>query len=438
MNDDDNILLCLSHGFCAHVFERCAHHYTIYILGNKMNKKIYLTQLALGLSLCVASHAINANTQAGELAPTPTITANPLITPTAPTLNAKAYILIDVNSGKIIAEKNSEEKLPPASLTKMMTLYVISNALHNNQIHLTDMVRISQDAWKTGGSRMFVKAGQQVSIEELLKGIIVDSGNDACVAMAEHLGGSEAGFADIMNQQAKNLGMMNTHFTDSTGLPNADLYTTAKDLAILGRALINNFPEYYHWYKQKWFTFNGIRQPNRNRLLWRDNQVDGLKTGHTNEAGFCLVASAKRDNMRLLSVVLASPNETARADDSERLLNYGFRFFETHHLYKANTTLTELPLYKGVTDTLKIGLLQDEFITIPSGQYQRLSINTKTPKFAQAPIQQGSQVGEMIIRFDDKVIATEPLYALQSAPEGGFFTRAKDSIRLTFRRWFGS
>ena len=364
--------------------------------------------------------------------------ANPLITPTPPTLNAKAYILIDVNSGKIIAEKNSDEKLPPASLTKMMTLYVISSALRNEQIHLTDPVRISQEAWKIGGSRMFVKEGQQVSVEELLKGIIVDSGNDSCVAMAEHLGGSEVGFKDIMNHQAKNLGMTNSHFTDSTGLPDKDHYTSAKDLAILGRAIVEEFPQYYHWYKQKWFTFNGIRQPNRNRLLWRDSQVDGLKTGHTNEAGFCLVSSAKHDNMRLLAVVLGSPSETARADDSERLLNYGFRFFETHELYKAGTPITELPLYKGQTDKINIGVGDAQYITIPSGQYQRLTIKTKVPKYVQAPLKKGEKVGELIIQFDNNVIANQPLYALEEAPNGGLYTRMKDSVCLTFKRWFSS
>ena len=363
---------------------------------------------------------------------------NPLITPAPPPLNAKAYILIDVDSGKIIAEKNSEEKLPPASLTKMMTLYVISNALGNEQIHLADNVRISQEAWKIGGSRMFVKEGQQVSVEELLKGIIVDSGNDACVAMAEHLGSSESGFTELMNNQAKNLGMNNSHFTDSTGLPNPDHYTSAKDLAILGRSLITDFPQYYHWYKQKWFTFNGIRQPNRNRLLWRDNQVDGVKTGHTNDAGFCLVSSAKRGDMRLLAVVLNSPSDTARADDSERLLNYGFRFYETHELYKAGIPITDIPLYKGQTDKMAIGLLKNQFITIPGGQYQRLKLNTKVPKYVQAPIQKGDQVGELIIQFDDNIIGNQPLYALQSAPKGGFITCAKDSVRLAFKRWFGS
>lgn len=361
----------------------------------------------------------------------------PLITPSPPLLNAKSYILIDVNSGKIIAEKNSEEKLPPASLTKMMTLYVVSNALHNEQIHLQDVVRVSRDAWKTGGSRMFLKEGQEVPIEDLLKGIIVDSGNDACVALAEHVGGSESGFAEIMNQQAIDLGMVNSHFTDSTGLPDAHLYTTAKDLAILGQALINNFPSYYEWYKQKWFTFNGIRQPNRNRLLWRNSQVDGVKTGHTEEAGFCLVSSAKRNNMRLLAVVMGAPNDTSRADDSERLLNYGFRFFETHELYKANQSIIELPLYKGVQNSVKVGLLQDQFITIPASQYQHLSVLTNVPKYIQAPLAKGAKIGELIIQFDDKNLETYPLYALEEIPAGGLFTRSKDSIRLLFKRLIG-
>ncbi|KTC79685.1 D-alanyl-D-alanine carboxypeptidase family protein [Legionella cherrii] len=370
--------------------------------------------------------------------PSPTVNNKPLVTPAPPILNAKAYILIDVNSGKIIAEKNSEERLPPASLTKMMTLYVISNALHHEQIHLTDSVRVSRDAWKIGGSRMFIKEGQQVPVEDLLKGIIVDSGNDACVAMAEHVGGTENSFTDLMNQQAQNLGMKNSHFTDSTGLPDPNLYTTAKDLAILGRALIIDFPQYYDWYKQKWFTYNGIRQPNRNRLLWRDNQVDGIKTGHTNDAGFCLVSSAKRDNMRLLAVVLGEPSDSSRADDSEKLLNYGFRFFETHQLYKSGQSISELPLYKGKVDKVTVGLTEDQFITIPTGQYQRLNISTKVPSYLEAPIKKGDKIGDLVVQFDNNVVSTRPLYALQDVESGGFYTRTKDSIRLAFKRWFGS
>lgn len=366
------------------------------------------------------------------------ISTQPSIIPAPPFVNAKAYILIDTQSGKIIAEKNSEEKLPPASLTKLMTLYVVSNALNHQQIHLEDKIRISREAWKTGGSRMFVKEGQEVSIENLLKGIIVASGNDACVAMAEHLGGSEQGFTELMNQQAQALGMNNSHFTDSTGLPDKQLYTTAKDLAILGQALISHFPEYYHWYKQKWFTFNDIRQPNRNRLLWRNDQVDGVKTGHTDEAGFCLVSSAKRDQMRLLAVVLGSPSEAVRADDSERLLNYGFRFFETKPLYKENGKVTEVPIYKGKQTSLSLGTGEPLFVTIPNGQSQHLKMVTKLSKpYLVAPIERGTEVGELIVEFEDKPISSYKLYALDSMQKAGFFKRLKDSLYLSYKDWIG-
>lgn len=361
----------------------------------------------------------------------------PAIIPSAPTVNAKAYILIDAKTGKIISEKNSETRLPPASLTKVMTLYVVSKALANNQIHLEDLVRVSNNAWKIGGSRMFVKEGQMVPIEDLLKGIIVDSGNDACVAIAEHLGGSEEGFAEIMNGQAKSLGMVNSHFTDSTGLPNEQLYTTAQDLAILSRAIVNEFPQYYHWYKEKWFTFNGIRQPNRNRLLWRDSQVDGIKTGHTNDAGYCLISSAIRGDMRLIAVVLNSPSESTRADDSERLLNYGFRFYETRNLYKANQPITKIRLYKSNNKSINVGLLADDYVTVPTGQYNRLTVSSKVPEFLEAPVKKGQEVGELIVKFDDKIIAKKKLLALSDEESGGFYTRAVGAMQILFSRWFG-
>jgi D-alanyl-D-alanine carboxypeptidase (penicillin-binding protein 5/6) len=400
-----------------------------------MNKTMHaLTSFLLFAAVFAHPKLMHADT--GRLTTPSPQSKTPYITPTQPKLNAKAYLLVDVHSGKILAQQNSEKKLPPASLTKMMTLYVISKALHNEQIHLTDKVHISKSAWKTGGSRMFVKAGQDVAIEDLLKGIIVDSGNDACVAMAEHLGGSEQGFADLMNQEAKQLGMTNSHFTDSTGLPRADLYTSAKDLAILARALVKDFPEYYHWYKQKWFTFNEIRQPNRNRLLWRDAAVDGMKTGYTDNAGYCLAASAKKNDMRLVSIVLGSPTDSARADDSERLLKYGFRFFETHRLYEANKPLAELPLYKGIDDTLSIGLQQDQYVTIPTGQYQYLSIKTEASKYLQAPIDKGQKVGDLVITFNGEALSTRPLYALKSVARAGLFSRAQDSVVLKFKQWF--
>jgi len=399
--------------------------------------RLFLTKALLFVYFAIHSSFFYANPPSNLGMMQPNVASNaPLITPAPPPLNAKAYILIDVNSGKIIAEKNSDVRMPPASLTKMMTLYVVSNALSNNQIHLDDSVRVSQEAWKIGGSRMFIKEGQQVSVEDLLKGIIVDSGNDACVALAEHIGSSEQGFTELMNNEARNLGMTSSHFTDSTGLPDPDHYTTAKDLAILGRALINNFPQYYHWYKQKWFTYNGIRQPNRNRLLWRDNQVDGIKTGHTNEAGFCLVSSAKHGDMRLLAVVLNAPTDATRADDSERLLNYGFRFFETHRMYKADQPISTVRLYKGKRNTINVGVLSNDAITIPAGQYQRLTVNTKVPAYLEAPIKRGQKVGELVIQFDGNILDTKPLYALQDEEAGGFFTRAKDSVRMMFSRWF--
>ncbi len=401
-------------------------------------RQSFNTCLAIFLCCGIGIHAIHADSLPSEhLAPPPVTGNHPIVTPTPPSLNAKAYILIDVDSGKIIAEKNSELRLPPASLTKMMTLYVVSRALKADQIHLSDQVRVSQEAWKTGGSRMFIKEGQEVSIEDLLKGVIVDSGNDACVALAEHVGSSESSFTQLMNQQAKSLGMQNSNFTDSTGLPNAEHYTTAKDLAILGRSLIRDFPDYYHWYKQKWFTYNNIRQPNRNRLLWRDNTVDGIKTGHTDEAGFCLVSSAKRGYMRLLAVVLNAPSDSTRADDSQRLLNYGFRFFETHKLFQAGQAISEAPLYKGTASAIRLGVMDENHITVPAGQYQRLSIVTNVPKYIEAPVQKGQKVGELVIQFDGQTLETQPLYALEDAQKGGYYTCAKDAIKLLFNHWFG-
>ena len=384
--------------------------------------------VALVGSLCLMAPSHSAPMQPNAI---------PISIPSAPSISAKAYIIMDANSNKIIAEKNSTASLPPASLTKMMSLYVISSALKNGQIKLDDSIRISKTAWKTGGSRMFVKEGQKVSVKDLLKGIIVDSGNDACVAMAEYLGGSEEGFTELMNRQAAHLGMKNSHFTDSTGLPNKNLYTTAYDMALLGQALERDFPEYYHWYKQKWFTFNGIRQPNRNRLLWRDEDVDGIKTGHTNSAGYCLVASAKKNNMRLITVLLGSKSESIRADESQKLLNYGFRFYETHQLYKAGSKITELPVFKGADPFMAVGLFKNQYITIPVGQYQRLNVSSKVPKYIKAPVKKGQEVGELIVSFDDKEIAKQPLYSLQTVDEGGFFKRSFDSVKLTIKDWFG-
>lgn len=361
----------------------------------------------------------------------------PVITATPPSLEAPAYILIDANSGKIIAQKNADKKRPPASLTKIITLYVISSALKSGQITLDTEVPISEKAWRTGGSKMFVKVGQNVKVRDLIKGIIVDSGNDACVAMAEYLGGNEPSFAVMMNQKAQELGMTNSHFTDSTGLPDPNHYTTAQDLAILARALIAHFPEYYPWYKEKWFTYAGIRQPNRNRLLWRDDSVDGIKTGHTDEAGFCLVASAKKDQTRLISVVMGSPSDSSRASDSQALLNFGFHFFETHLVKKAGESIETVHVWKGQNDHVSAGITKDLYVTIPANQFKNIVISSNISKELTAPVTKGQILGNLVIKLNNEVIATQPLIALEDDPEGSFWTKTKDSIKLMLQDTFG-
>lgn len=359
------------------------------------------------------------------------------LVPAPPKVEAKAYILLDANSGKVIAEQDSEEHMAPASLTKMMTMYIISSALKNGSIQLDDEVRISKDAWSRGGSKMFVKEGQKVQVNDLIQGIIVDSGNDACVAMAEYIAGDEEAFATIMNQTAKNLGMNDTHFTDSTGLPNADHYSTPKDMAILARALFQDFPEYYHWYSQKWFTFNDIKQPNRNRLLWRYEYADGIKTGHTDDAGYCLAASAEKDGMRLITVVMGTPSDNSRAQDSQRLLTYGFRFFKTYKLYEANQAINQPRVWKGKHDTVNAGITEDLFITIPAGRYNDLQAKAVINTPLEAPIAKGETIGELKVSLNDQPITSLPIVALKDNPKGGAWSRMTDSVSFSFHKWFG-
>lgn len=354
-----------------------------------------------------------------------------------PDVSAKAYILMDYNSGQIISNKNGDDKLPPASLTKMMTMYIVSSAIKSGQLSLDTKVRITEKAWRTGGSRMFVKVNTNVPAKELLQGIIVASGNDACVALAQHIAGSEEGFAELMNQTAKKLGMNNTHFVTSTGLPDENHYSTAKDIAILAHALIRDYPEYYQWYKQKWFTFNDIKQPNRNRLLWRDESVDGIKTGHTDEAGFCLASSAVRNNVRLIAVVIGSKDDNSRATDSESLLNFGFRFYESHKLFSAKTALIKPRVWQGSEKTAELGLASDFYISIPYGQYANLKASITTDKNLKAPIVSGEKYGTVEIKFNDKVIAQRPVVALEANPKGGVWARSRDSVILFFHNLFG-
>lgn len=358
------------------------------------------------------------------------------ITPSTPNLDAKGYILLDAYSGKILAEKNSNVHMAPASLTKLMTMYVISSALRNGTIHLDDKVRISTKAWQTGGSRMFVKVNDEVPIRDLLQGIVVASGNDASVAMAEYIAGTEEGFANIMNAQAKALGMNDSHFVDSNGLPNPEHYSTPHDLALLAQAIIKNFPEDYRLYSEKWFSYNGIRQPNRNRLLWRFQYADGLKTGHTDDAGYCLVGSALKDGTRLVSVIMGAPNDKARTEDSVSLLTYGFRFFETHKLYTAGRVMGKARVWKAENKEMEIGLADDLYVTMPNGQYKNISATIQIPDSLKAPIKKGQAIGTLNITLNNQVIASKPLVALANNDKGSLFSNVTDSISYSFHKLF--
>ncbi|MDX1901733.1 MAG: D-alanyl-D-alanine carboxypeptidase family protein [Gammaproteobacteria bacterium] len=379
----------------------------------------------------------SATALADSVIPIPSSAVKPIIiNPAAPNLDVKSYILMDADSGKILAEKDADLRLPPASLTKLMTMYVISDALKNGTIRQDDKVRISEKAWKTGGSRMFVKVNDEVPVQELLKGIVIASGNDAAVAMAEHLAGTESAFADLMNTHAQQLGMKNSHFVDSNGLPNPDHYATARDLAILARAIIQQFPDDYKLYSEKWFAWNNIRQPNRNRLLWHFPEADGLKTGHTSEAGFCLVGSAKKDSTRLISVVMGAKSDQARTEDSIRLLTYGFRFYETHKIYSASTALTTVRVWKGKDKEIDLGLADDLFVTLPAGQYKNIQAKLTVSDPLKAPIKKDQPCGTLTITLNDQVLATQPLIALSNNARGNLWRSVSDSINFSVAKFF--
>lgn len=352
--------------------------------------------------------------------------------PATPKIKAKGYLLIDFNSGRVLAEKESDQRLEPASITKMLSSYVFANELAKGSISLSDEVRISEKAWRMQGSRMFVEVGKNVSVEDLLKGVIVQSGNDATVALAEHIAGSEDAFASLMNQHAAELGMVDSHFVNSTGLPHKNHYTTPRDIARLATALIRDFPEHYKRYSIKSFTFNNITQYNRNKLLWRNNSVDGIKTGHTDAAGYCLVASALRDDMRLISVVLGTSSEESRAAESQKLLTYGFRFFETHKLYEANAPLTTARIWKGTQEQLELGLEEDLYLTIPKGQYKNLDANMNLDARIVAPAKKGQSFGSVNINLGDEQYAKRELVALTDIEKGGLVDSLIDEIKLLF------
>jgi D-alanyl-D-alanine carboxypeptidase (penicillin-binding protein 5/6) len=396
-------------------------------------KKISFKALCLTTSLLITAHAIA--TQNTVIA-APTQSQQPIFTPGVPNIDAKGYILIDASSGNVLAEKNADEHMAPASLTKLMTLYIISTELKNGIIRLDDKVRISTKAWRTGGSRMFIKAGDDVTIKDLMQGIIVASGNDATVAMSEHIAGTEEAFVNMMNTQAKNLSMNNSHFIDSTGLPNPQQYSTPRDLAKLAQAITQQFPEDYRLFSQKWFNYNGIRQPNRNRLLWQFQYADGLKTGHTDDAGYCLVASAVRNGTRLISVIMGAPSDQARSEDSIRLLTYGFRFFETHKVYNAPSTLALARVWKGQNKAVPVGLANDFYITLPVGQYKNIQTTIQLNDPLKAPIAKGEVCGTLLITVNNHLVASQPLVALENNAKGGIWRRVNDSFSFSFNKLF--
>jgi D-alanyl-D-alanine carboxypeptidase (penicillin-binding protein 5/6) len=372
---------------------------------------------------------------AAEPAPAPVPPAAP---PPPPEINASAYILVDFDTGDVLTEKNVDQRVPPASLTKIMTSYIAAREIESGRIHLTDDVPISVNAWrhadpKEKQSAMFIREGTTVKLEDLLRGVIIQSGNDATVAVAEYVGGSEDAFVDLMNQQAKTLGMFGTHFMNSDGLPDPEHYSTVRDLATLARALIRDHPTHYAIYSEKSFRYNDIDQPNRNRLLWRDRTVDGVKTGHTSEAGYCLIASALRDGMRLISVVTGTNSDEARTRTNEELLSFGYRFYETRRLYDREIMLRTNEVWYGKENEVRLGVAAPVYVTIPRGRYGDLKTETDVARVIKAPFSAGDSLGELRVSLDDKPVAKAALTALSSVEEAGWFKRLWQHIYLFFR-----
>ena len=352
--------------------------------------------------------------------------------PQAPIIGAKSYLLIDGNTGAELAALKPDQLLAPASLTKLMTAYAVFRALDEGQIALDDLVTVSEKAWRTQGSRMFIEVGSRVSVEQLLLGMIVQSGNDASVALAEHTAGTESVFAQVMNQYATQLGMTASNFKNTTGLPDADHYSSARDMAILARAIIKEFPQYYDWYSVKSYKYNDIEQPNRNTLLFRDESVDGMKTGRTDEAGYCLVSSAERDGMRIISVVLGTASAKSRTDGSQALLNFGFRFFETRLLYRAGEEVASARIWKAQKETTPLGLPDDLYVTIPRGSFEKVDSELNMPATLIGPVAEGQPLADLSVSLNGNELINMPLRALESNPDGSFWQRTRDGVKLWF------
>ena len=359
--------------------------------------------------------------------------------PNAPELNLKSYMLIEPNTNTVIAESNSDGLVEPASMTKVMTAYVVADQIKNDLISIDDKVLISEKAWKMGGSKMFIEVGKRVSILDLLKGIIIQSGNDAAVAIAEYVGGTEDGFVDLMNSYAGSLGMTNTNFTNSTGLPSDQHLTSAKDLAILTSNFITKFPDIYALFKEKEFEYGGItgNKYNRNKLLWRDETADGVKTGHTSSAGYCLIGSAKRSNMRLITVVAGSDSANNSFSDTQRLLEYGFRFYATQKYFDANTEYTTVKVWGGKIDNLSLGVEEDISITLPRTNFKGIKVNYNAKNNIQAPITKGQKLGTLELISNEEIVLTADLVALNDVDAKGFFGRLWSRFVLWIMSLFG-
>ena len=352
--------------------------------------------------------------------------------PSPPKADARAHLLIDMNSARVLSEEGADERLEPASLTKMLTSYVVFAEMAQGKFELSDEVLVSEKAWRMQGSRTFIEVGTRVSVEVLLKGLIVQSGNDAAVALAEFVAGDEHAFADLMNRYARQLGMSGSHFTNSSGLPDPDHYSTARDMARIAAALVQDFPEYYPWNAIREYEYGGINQPNRNALLFRDESVDGLKTGYTKAAGYCLVASAEREGMRLIAAVMGAKSAGARARIAQSLLNYGFRFYETRRVFASGEQVTETRVWKGEAEQLSLGLDRDLYVTVPRGRYGDIDAKMEIATHLVAPLHAGGQHGVLRLAFEEEMVAERPLVALADVAQGSLWRRTIDHVRLMF------
>ena len=362
----------------------------------------------------------------------PILSSASSLVPPAPQIKATSYILLDAQTNKVIVEYEADERNPPASLTKIMTTYLVEQMIQRGVVERSEQVPVSIKAWKAEGSKMFIREGTEVDLMDLLRGVVIQSGNDASIALAEFVAGDEASFAQMMNEQAEKLGMLNSNFLNSTGLPDEGHYSSARDMALLTKDMIKRFPEHYQLYSERSFKFNNIEQPNRNRLLRYDRSVDGVKTGYTKAAGYCLVASAERNGMRLISVVMGAENDDSRVRESQKLLTYGFRNFETSTIYEESEIVKSAPLFYGVEEVISLGVSQNVSVTIPRGSYEKLEAQIKVPKIIEAPVRKGDVLGELLLMMDEEAIYKTSVISLENYEQAGFFSRFSDYLELIF------